>query len=317
MSGAVLLLALAGVAGPAGPTGDLVARAACEPPSVDVGEPFRVVIEIAHGEAIDVRGVLEKPLELGPSWVLLGRELEPPRADSADPARSISRCVLSVASLEAGARSLAAELAGAFQDERLASFDASAAHVDVASVLAEGEDAPRRLHGLPDSFGASEEPAGRGARPWIVAGLLVGALALLVGAVHVVRRERARRRRAAASEDPRAALERFAPARGTQAGALRERAFELSRFLRATVDRRLSVSRAGSTDEEWLDALATSGSVSPELLTELRQFCARTESIKYAGAEPSEWAHAELVASARRALELLFAGQPPAAEEAA
>jgi hypothetical protein len=312
MTGATLCLALASLAAP---PGDLVARAACEPPSADVGEPVRVVIEIGHDREVDVRGLLSKPVELDPSWVLLGREIEPPRADPAEPARFLSRCVLSVASLEPGARSLAAELSRAFQDERLASFDASAAHVDVASVLAEGEDAPRPLRGLPESFGAPAGEAGlgafvgRSALRWILAG---AALVVLASAAYVVRRERARRRRAVSSQDPLAALERFAPARGTPAGALRERAYELSHFLRATVDRRFSLAHGGLTDEEWLAALESSAAAAPELVAELRAFCARTESIKYAGAEPSEWAHGELLASARRALELVLAGPPPA-----
>jgi hypothetical protein len=309
VSGAALLLAVASLLA----RGDgLAARAACEPATVAVGEPLRLSLEVEHDAGSDVRALLAQPLDLDASWVLLEREIEPPRPDPAHPGRSLSRAVLSIASLEPGPRSLAAQLASAFHDQRLASFDASGAHVEVTSVLAEGEDSPRPLRGLPADFGAAAAGGGRAWTVWLLAGL--AALVVLAAGALVLSR-RGRRARRAAPADPLAELAGFAPLSGAPAAVLRERACGLARFLRATVDRRLGRDLAGRTDGEWLRALEAAA-VSPALLEGLGAFYARTESIKYAGVEPSEWALGELVASARRALELL--PQPgPAGKEAA
>ncbi len=283
------------------------ARFSCDSQAVDVGQPFALELEITHGEGVDVRDLLETPFELDASWVIFGREVRPTVADPSDPSRRISRTVLSIASLEPGARSLGLALTSAFHDGRFESIDASHAFLEVASVLAEDEDAPRPLRGLPGDFGRAQGESSSPGFPWLAT---LGLLFPVALGAFLLWRSRKKRLRAGPAVDPLACLESWAPVRGLPARELRERSFELSRFVRRTVDGRLSRARDGRTDEEWLAELQGSGLLAEPLIRELALFFARTEAIKYAGVEPSEWAQAELLAGARRALELLRSSTP-------
>ncbi len=293
--------------------GSIDARFFCEPKEVLVGEPFALVLELFHSPEEEIFELLEGDRGLDDTWCVVDRSAEPPRIDPQSSERRLSRAVLRVASLEPGVRDLAPVLSSSLGDPRVRRIDCGEAVVDVQSVLAEGEDAPRPLRGLPQGFG-QQEAAGTARWRWILAASAALVLGLLVALG--LRRRRKRRRASAQARDPLELLTELEHRPAVEAGTLRERHFELSALVRRTIDQRLARDLAGLTDEEWLSELRAV--FPPAVAADLEALFARAEQVKYGGAVPSPWATAEAFERARRALQALpVAGSTPAKERAA
>lgn len=304
---ASLLLALLAQAGQAD-AGGIRASLRCEPSSVEVGEPFELVLELSYPADTSVYDLGTDELALDDSWVLIDHHREPSAADGADPERRVAKRVWTLASLEPGARPLADAVAATTADERVGAVDAGAATVQVRGVLADGEDAPRPLKTFPPGFGAATA-SGSSSRLAAVLGI---ALALALTALAVVWR-RARRRRAPVEPagDPLQVLERLRAALAADADAARARHYELTALLRRTTDQRLGVSRDGLTDAEWLSQVRSEGRVPDELAREMEALFEEAEAVKYGGDVPTGWRIEETLARARRALEGLLSGKAP------
>ena len=286
---------------------DVRARFACEPADVEVGQPFDLTLELEHPAGSNAFDLVAEELALDGSWVVLSAHRAPPAAGD-DPARRVTRCSWSVASLEPGDRTLAGAVSSLVTDPRVSSIDASGATVRVAGLLAEGEEEPRPLRGFPDGFG---ERAGFAANPWRWAALAAAVLLWAVVAVVLWRRWARRRRRPAAVEE--APLKRLEVLLATPAptpDAVRERHFELTRLVRRAADERLhaGAAAAGLTDAEWLAALEARAPA--DLAADLAPLFAEAEAIKYAGVVPTSWALEEAYGRARRALERVASPGP-------
>ena len=290
-----LLLALLAQADPADPS----ARWRCEPAEVEVGEPFRLVLELTGTLAADVEAALADELDLGESWAVL----EPRRANLALDGGATDRreLVWQVVSLEPGQRSLGEVLQGLLPAGT--AVDVAAAAVNVRGVLAEGEDLPRPLKEFPAGFAEGEQ---KESSLVLFAGLAVLALAALAALGWFLRaRRRARTRPAAPSVfDRLGALESGA----ADPERIVERHYELTHLLRSATDGARSKNRAGLTDGEWLAELRASLEVPRSGVDELEAVFADAEAVKYAGHRPSSWAVQATLARARRALELVGTG---------
>ncbi len=288
------------------------ARFFCEPKEARVGEPFALVLELSHPQEEGPFELLQRDCGLDATWFVIERSIEAPRADPSSPERSLSRAVLRVASLEPGVRDLAPVLSSSFNDPRVRRIDSSGAVVDVQSVLAEGEDAPRPLRGLPQGFG--EREAGGTARwRWI----LVPSLLLLLGVLFALLlwQRKKRRRGSMRDPDPLDLLTELEHGQAVDAAAVRERHFELSALVRRTIDQRFARAHAGLTDEEWLSEIRAA--LPQAVSADLEALFARAEEVKYGGAVPTSWATAEAFEWARRALRGLPAEAPARVEEKA
>jgi hypothetical protein len=149
------------------------ARFTCTPERVEVGEPFELALELDHPVGASAFSLGGAELELDDSWIVLDRQREAPRLAPDDDRRRITRRTWTVASLEPGTRMLADALSVLVSDPAIASVDASRTAVEVAGLLAEGEDAPRPLRGFPEGFGQATEPR---PSPWRWAALGAAAL---------------------------------------------------------------------------------------------------------------------------------------------
>ena len=267
------------------------------------------------------------------SWVLLGSRLEPAVSLDGDPRRSVTRRVFELASLEPGERVLPAELVAAVLPEGTGaagedSGDAgdagdavdaveqpgdAAPRIVVRGVLAEGEDAPRPLRGLPEGFGSPALATATSRWPWIAGGLALAAV-LALAVARLLRRRAWGSRAAATPDDPGELLERLAADLPRDPALLRERHFALTRLLRESADRRAGAARAGLTDEEWLARLGEDA-LAPEARAPLAEVLGRAAAVKYGAALPTEWALRETVETARRALAALDGRRPELAAE--
>lgn len=271
---------------------DASARWRVEPATVEVGEPFRLVLELEHAADESPAALAPAELVLSDSWLVLGREetRSEVRADG-----RTSTLAWRVVSLEPGERSLAEDLSGFAFGAGVARIQVGGALVSVASALAEGEDAPRPLTGFEGELGPAPEAGGF---PWAIsAGALVVLAALLTFFW-------LRRRRARGAPAPEATLEERLAALQARAGAGegREGCYALTRLLREHTDRFRKKDRAALTDEEWLAEVAASLEVPKGAVEELGGVFERAARVKYAGEEPSPWALEETFARARRAL---------------
>jgi hypothetical protein len=266
---------------------DVVARASVTPATVEVGEPFELVLELEHpgGAALPATDEL---LDLDDAWVVLGGSRAPGEPLAAG--RSRTRFTFQVAALEPGARSLPG-----------LPFGVAPPALDVRGVLAEGEDAPRPLRDLrppPPAPAAATSPV-----PW-----LAGVAALL--AFGGLAWWRARRRSVPAPAP--GPLERFAALERAADAAARERCLELARLVREATDAHAGRPRAGLSDEEWLAALGEHGVPAPDVRAQLGDVLERCARVKFGGERPTEWALNELVGSARTALDRVTAEEVPA-----
>ena len=275
---------------------DAGARWRVEPASVEVGEPFELVLELEHGRDEVAAALTPGTLALDDSWLVL--ESLPARSA---PVGERVRTTLAwrVASLEPGERSLGEALAGFAFGEGVTRIQAGEARLAVRGVLAEGEDSPRPLTGFRGELG----PAPAADRDRLVPVLaLVALLAALGGGAWGL----ARRRRRARVLPPPTLAERLAEVAARAAtGAAREGCYDLTRLLREHVDHLRRAERSALTDEEWLRQLAAAPDVPRAVLADLESVFARAERVKYAGEAPSPWALEELFAGARRALAAL------------
>lgn len=277
---------------------EAAARWRVAPASVEVGQPFELVLELEHARGEAVTELVPGELALDDSWLVLERRA--PRGEVAGE-RVRTTLVWSVASLEPGPRSLTEALAGFALGEAVTRIQAGDARLEVRGVLAEGEDAPRPMTGFEGELG----PAPReGWSRWQLALALGTLLAALAGGLLLARR----RRRAAPVPQPTSAERLAALAAQAAAGAAREGCYDLTRLLREHVDRLRRSERAALTDEEWLDELAAAPDVPRAALEDLRRVFARAARVKYAGEAPSPWALDELFGEARRALAALPTG---------
>ncbi len=317
MSLALLFSLLVLQAGPASDA-ELRARFALSPVEVEVGEPFQLNLLVDHPSAVGVFDLQLKPLELDPSWVLLDASRDTAKASSDEPGRSVTTWHWRIVSLEPGERRLLPELTSLVEDERVGAVDLSSTSIQVHSVLAESEDQPRALRGLPAGFGDwTEEAPNAWQRAWpILLGLGLSALAAWLW-------RRLRKPAMARGEEllvPLAELEVLRAQPVLQAADLRQRHFDLTRLVRRGVDEKLGVSRAGLTDDEWLSAVEGGllGYQSlADLLPELRDFLGAAEAVKYAGEQPSEWALEETHKNVRQILERLRGDGRSTSNEAA
>lgn len=280
--------------------GEASARWRCEPAEVALGEPFELVLELAHPATLSGHELASGELALDESWVVLGEE--PVRSVASPGGALTTRRAWRVASLESGARALGEALSRFALSERVTRIQVGEAEVSVRGVLAEGEDAPRPLREFPDDY-AGEEATQQGsrARAWFVAA------ALLAGAVAAFFAWRRRVRRSA-SAPPATSLERLAELeRGLEGERGGEHCFELTRLLRAAADGARARDRSGLTDEEWLTELAASRELAVAV-PELAAVFERAARVKYAGEPASPWALQETFQRARTALAAVGSG---------
>jgi hypothetical protein len=272
----------------------------CEPEKVELGEPFALVLELAHSAGTSGRELVAGTLSLDGSWALL--EELPPVTDAAADGSLRTRRAWRVASLEPGERELAEALASFALPESVERIALGAARVSVSGVLAEGEDAPRPMREFPEGFAdGCEAEAGRGLVPWLVA----GAVLVLAATGFVLWRRRARR---AAVPVGATRLERLRALEEGPPEAGRERCYELTRLLREAGDELAARPRDGLSDEEWLAEVQAAHALPGAAVGELAAVLERTTRVKYAGEAPTPWALAETFTRARAALEALGGG---------
>jgi len=271
----------------------------CAPASVEVGEPFALVLELTHPATLSGAALGTGALALDESWVVLAES--PARTEPGAEGLVRTRRTWTVASLEPGTRSLS-DAAGAFGlPAEVTRIQLGGAQVTVAGVLGEGEDEPRPLREFPADF-VPEPPADAGPSlgAWIALGLLlVGGGALLAW--------RARRGPAPAAEP--VPLERLRALQTELAtGDGRASCYALTGLLREATDRSRRAPRPGLSDEEWLAEVVASHDVPAAVVAELEAVLARTSEVKYAGGKPTPWALEEIFTRARAALEGLGTG---------
>jgi len=261
------------------------------PREVAVGEPFALVLELEHPADAGVFELSSGELALDDSWVVLGDEHTAPEEIGAG--RRRTRRVWTVASLEPGPRLLSDALPVL---EGVASVDASATSVDVRSVLAEGEDEPRPIHGLPPGFGTGAPV--QETWPWRGASLAAAVGSLLLLSIAVWRRFRRRSFGAERVVTPLERLQRLQAEPATDATRVCARHYDLTRLVREAADAREGGDRGGLTDAEWLATMRGTSLFTPAL----EDLLSRAEAVKYGGEVPTSWALEEAYASARTAL---------------
>lgn len=298
------LLATLALLAPACPAGDEArARWLCEPGSVEVGEPFRLVLEVEHPAAWSGAELVAGTPEPDESWAILGsaETVSEPADDGSVRTRRTWRMV----SLEPGVRGLGAMLAAVKLPERLTRIEVGSAHVSVRGVLAEGEDEPRQMRQFPEGFGEFDESAGS---RWLLPALGLLALAAVGGLVLW----RLRKRPRSATAAPLGPLERLGELeRASQGTGGREECYGLTRLLREVGDGLRARERGGLTDEEWLAEVKASFDVPRGAVEALEEVFARTTRVKYGAEQPTPWAMQETFARARTACEALVGGRRP------
>ncbi len=281
----------------------------CASSSVEVGEPFELVLDLYHGPEASPEELLGGEPALDDSWVLLERVPAQFLAIIHEPRTGLAKFVWRIASLEPGERDLSGAVASVSLGRRIEKIDASRARISVRGVLAEGEDAPRPLREFSGDFAAATKERGSSRAAWLAAGLAL--LTRAAGAaVHRIRR----RRRRAPAPGPSSPLERLAEIeRGfAQEGeGWRASCFELTRLLRESADAARPRRRDGLTDEEWLAELRAAPEVPRGALEDLAAILERTAAVKYAGERPTSWSMKEALARSRVALQALGGGAAP------
>lgn len=305
---ALLLVLLGGGFGSgAGMEGEVQASWRCEPTRVELGQPFRLVLELAHPPGSSGRELAAGTLALDDSWVVLGEEAL--TSVASEDGQQRTRRAWSVASLEAGERALAQALSSVALSERVTRIQVGDARIEVLGVLAAGEDEPRPLREFPPGFAdGSETPgAGRwfesGVARWLGGGLAGLLLALLAGFAW-----RRRRSRGAVPAPP-APIERLGELeRASKETGGREECYALTQLLREASDGLRRKPGRGLTDEEWLAEVVASLEIPRGTVAVLEEVFERTTRVKYGGEAPTPWALEETFTRARAALESLGTG---------
>jgi hypothetical protein len=263
----------------------------------EVGEPVRARLVAEHPAS--VRPSLP-PLGLDDSWVVFEGRPAWTEALAQDAGRATTTWEFRFASLESGERALP-ELVLSLGDARV---DVPAARLAFRGVLAEGEDAPRPVKGLPE---LPPEPA-RGALAWWIAGAAVAVAAL--AAFRLARR--ARRAPVAAVPAPSARLAVLEAEPLASAADVQTAHFALTRLLRESADLRAGRDRSALTDEEWSDAARgefDAAGLGAAERAALEALFAKASAVKYGPERPTHWATREALASARSLAARL---EPPA-----
>jgi len=282
------------------------ARFFCHPERVEVGEPFRLILEFSHPLGTSVFDALQSELELDASWVIFGEERKASEPETGDPKRLRTRRAWTIASLEASdtaPRVLSEALSRLEFREDIQRIETSLARIDVASVLGE-EDAPRNLSAFPDDFGREIPILERS--PWVV---YAGVAMAFFWTIFIGLLVRARWRRRSAPSDTLAPLEallQLAQNPPRELEVKRETLFELTQLLRRSFDARVET-QAGLTDREWLAAIRGSKRVPAAALEHVTKLVENAEHYKYADGTPSDWALQEAYSAARSAAETLQA----------
>lgn len=268
------------------------------PAAVEVGEPFRWLLEVRH-PAGALRELDEQTslfaADLDPSWVLLEPEptLALPDPERADWVRT--RTGWRAVSLDSGERPLPAFEVVLVDGRTVSTPEGS---LTVAGVLGAAEDEPRPARGFREL--PPDEPTRAVATGAFVAGGLAIALLLWMwrrstggdGGVPELTSEMRLRTRLAELED-------VVP---DNAAEVRDLFFELSALVRDTVDERVGRDRRGLTDDEWLGSVNGDEALRGESRAHLERFLARSSEVKYAAVEPSPWAVRDELATVRGVL---------------
>ncbi len=283
------------------------ARWVVEPRNPELGEPSTWTLVLGRPRDVEVRAVNED-LELDDTWVLLAETRPVALPDPVDPDRVVVRRAWEVASLEPGLRELPAFEFEYVDEGVVRRIRVRGAELDVAGVLAQGEDAPRPLRGFRDVQDLPEPVS-----PW--PGVLgLGALAAALLAAGWWRR-RGRRPVEAPRADPLAWIAELERSPPESAEAVRAAHYELTRAVRARVDELRGAQRAARTDEEWLAAALDE--IAAERREDVRGLFDAAARVKYAGERPTPFAVRETIQRGRTVLEALSAASPPAAPPAA
>jgi len=274
--------------------GDVRATYRTVPSTVEVGEPFALVLELDHPADESVFALASGELVLDDSWVVLDDARFAPEGVG-DGTRRLTRRTWTLVSLEPGTRTLADTLPIL---TGVRTVDASLAAVEVASVLAADEDAPRPPRGFPEGFGRGVSTAPPSPLRWVALGV---ALALWTLALVVWWR----RRRGGPQEHvvvlP--AAERLAALRAGTGFDESGRIFALTELVREAVDRCLVQDASGCTDSEWLACVRTR--LPSVVAADVADLLDRTEALKYGGQVPTQWALDEVFRTAQRTLDQL------------
>ena len=277
-------------------------RLFAEPVAVEVGEPFEVILEVTRDADVPSDQVGGGELLLDDSWVLFDTRYEPPAPPSDEAERLLTRRIWSLASLDPGARTLVVQ--GLLPPEATSGIETCT--VQVAGVLADGEEEPRPLRGLPADFGAEPAEAPFLSRTTILVMALTLfslLLAAFLFALFLLRRSRGQS--GPAGVTPRERLARLAAETDSDLSRTRERTYELSHLVREAVEARIGRDLRGRTDEEWTAALVHERGVSGEEREAIGALVTDCARVKYAGEVPSAWAIEDLFTRARAALESL------------
>lgn len=279
MRALLFLLALAGVDGPS-------ARWSLSVPSVQVGEPFELVLSNTEEARVLAHSSPEPALELDGSWAVLEERSRP-----------WSRTFV-VLSLEPGRRELPRGALSASAIQFGLEWTPEALVLDVAPALAANENAPRPMRGL-RALPAREVPS---RAHWAWLGLCGVLAAASLGLVLWLRAARAGRRAESVAPDPLERLERLGASLARAEGdALVAGHHELAGLVRerATCERSFG---AALTDEECLAHLATSARVSPEERDRCARLFSRLARVRFGGERPSSFAVDEALREARSVL---------------
>jgi LPXTG-motif cell wall-anchored protein len=298
---AALLVQTTPVEGPP-PIPGVEARLVVERAEVQVGEPFRLRLEVDHPRGTSVRAA-ELPYGPEQGWILFerGEFVAEERSDGGG-LRSV--LALELAAIEqtevtteqgpvlSATRSVPPPSLEWRDGEHTAALPCAPGTIVATSNLRVGEDLPRGLPSLlPQEQSAATGPLWLRAAPW------AGLVAALAGALLWLRR---RRRSAAPRPPPTLAERRRSLDQRLRAGDPdRALVFDAVHLLRDGVDRLRRGARPGETDEEWLAGLPREEPFAT-LRPELRDFLHRATRARYSNDQPTSWAIEELL---REALE--------------
>jgi hypothetical protein len=272
-------------------------RIECATASAQIGEP--VVLHIVVDRPIEV--ALE-PLELANSvvgsWMFLERVAAPRAEPAREPGRIVETTSWRAFALEGGS-ALPTVVVTATIDGEPRQFATADGAIEIASALAEGEDAPRPAKGF-------REPVtwvGGGSRLATIAAVAVG-LVLAASILWIVRRRRGRARPVVL---PSAAfeLDRLAREPRDDSAANRDVLYAVTRIVRSAVDAHVGEVRAARTDAEWLNLVAQDSRVPDGARSASRRLLERAERVKYAGDAPTRFATDEALADARAIVDAL------------
>ena len=271
----------------------VVAQIGLEPREAEIGQPLTLVFTATHPPGFELDLPSEEALVPDDTWVLLDSapKLTTKHPEIDDALLTIARWELS--SLEPGERVLEVPAVRWSDGSRAGFAEFEPVAVTIGHALAEGEDAPRPGRGFRDPV--FEDAPLSNLPIYLIAGFVLFMGLILWRASRGSDRQKAPRGQVTLR--PRAALE--ALEYESEPSAIRASYFELSRLLRGVVDERDDAEHSGLTDEEWLTRVKEHGRLSKEDVEALAGILEKCEQVKYAQAEPTQWALDEALQSAR------------------